>query len=157
MKRGFTLIEIMVATAIMAITLGVSISGYNNFNEGQRVKQAALTFKNNARMAQEKAKSAQRPFDPTCVKLEGYHVIRISATKYQVRDQCLNSSGGLAPNTPQEFTLPTNVSFLTANFDIFFRPLTQNAASTVSVVFQSSQSSVVSTVTVNQNGEISIN
>jgi prepilin-type N-terminal cleavage/methylation domain-containing protein len=157
MKRGFTLIEILVATAIMAVTIGVTVAGYNNFNESQRVKQAALTFKNNLRMAQEQAKSAQKPADLSdCFKLVGIRVRGvIGGISYQIRVECKDDSNLDIYSADKIYNLPTNVKFNT-DFSILFQPLTQGVSGGNSVTIESSMTPTTSIVSINNNGEISV-
>jgi len=62
--RGFTLIELIVTTTIILILTGVGIAAYNNFNETQILKQAALDLKNNLRFAQTKALAGEKVCGP---------------------------------------------------------------------------------------------
>lgn len=54
-KKGFTLIELIVVTAIVLSVTGVGTVSYLNYNEKQTLEQSALTIKNNLRLAQQNA------------------------------------------------------------------------------------------------------
>lgn len=60
---GFTLIEILVVVAIMAILTGGAIVAYNNFNQSQTVKRAALQVKTDLRESQNRAVSGLKHDD----------------------------------------------------------------------------------------------
>lgn len=81
LQKGLTLIEILVSVVILTTVIGIGVAGYNNFNENQKVKQAALTVKNNLRFAQEKANSAIKPNtggveeNKDCYKLQLYRFL----------------------------------------------------------------------------------
>lgn len=54
-KQGFTMIELVIATAILLSLVGFGTSSYINFNERQILEQAGKTLKNNLRLAQQNA------------------------------------------------------------------------------------------------------
>ena len=55
MSKGFTFIELVVATGIMLALVGFGSASYVNFNERQILEQAAKDFKNNLKVAQQNA------------------------------------------------------------------------------------------------------
>jgi len=59
MKRGFTLVEILVATSILAIIFGIGLARYQAFNRRQVLNQAVLTLQSDLRLAQSLAFSGQ--------------------------------------------------------------------------------------------------
>lgn len=65
MKNGFTLIEILVVTTILALLIGGSIAGYSRFNEKQKLVQAGGTMKNVLRDAQSRAFTGEYAGCPT--------------------------------------------------------------------------------------------
>lgn len=64
-NSGFTLIELMVVTAITAILVGGGIAAYNRFNESQILNQAAITLKTNLRDAQNRGLSGEKVCGPS--------------------------------------------------------------------------------------------
>jgi prepilin-type N-terminal cleavage/methylation domain-containing protein len=140
LNRGFTFIEILVAATIMALTIGTSVAGYSQFNKRQKVKQGALTFKNNLRYVQTRALSAQRPEDyPSCDILNGYQVAWVSLTTYTFRAMCANGNGPITT-----YSLPTNVEFV-GSFSFVF----------LSYQTSSSRVSGPATVQIRQTGTVS--
>ncbi len=72
--KGFTLVELLVVMGLILMVSGGSIAGYSNFNETQKVKQSAITVKNNLRLVQNKAQSGQKPTGLSCSTLVSYKV-----------------------------------------------------------------------------------
>jgi len=64
-KRGFSLIELLVVIAIIGILSSGAIAAYNNFNQGQVVRRAALKLKSDLRESQNRATSGVKT-TPTC-------------------------------------------------------------------------------------------
>jgi prepilin-type N-terminal cleavage/methylation domain-containing protein len=150
---GFSLIELLVVVAIMAVILGSSIAGYNQFNETQKLKQAALTLKNNLRYAQEKALSSSKPEGITdCGTFVGYRmtVTGAGALSYSMNAVCNNGSEITGPTGI--YNLPQNVSFGNSA-QILFQPLTKGVSGATGVVLKLDSASVM--VNVAPNGEIS--
>ena len=59
MKRtaGFSILELVIVTAITLIITGYLLTRYNDFNEKERVRQAAKVFVSEMRYAQNQALS----------------------------------------------------------------------------------------------------
>ena len=109
--KGFTLIELLIATAIFSIVTGGGIASYNQFNQREKLKAAALEVKTYLRKAQTNAMAgvkddspagcAGQPLDGWCVDL--------------FRGYTYGHCGGLAsPATVdfsvEEFSLPDGIN-----------------------------------------------
>ena len=95
LHEGFTFIELMVTVGLtMFLFYGIAAS-YTQFTDDSRLRQAALTFKNDLRFAQSKATSGQKPINIACDELTGYQV-SFTAGTYSVQAQC-NPVQSLAP------------------------------------------------------------
>lgn len=77
-RNGFTLIELIVVTTIIALLTGGGIAAYNRFNEKQILEQAALDLKSNLRVAQNRALSGEKPTG--CSTLDGYRASFLTAS-----------------------------------------------------------------------------
>ena len=84
-KNGFTLLEIIIAISLVMLLTGGVVAGYTSFNDTQKIKQAALTFKSYLRSAQTKATAGVKP--ALCTTLDGY-VVGITASSYRVDAMC---------------------------------------------------------------------
>lgn len=60
MKKGFTLIELIVVIGVILIISVITILNYNSYTDKQRVKQAGLTLRSDLRLARTKATSGQK-------------------------------------------------------------------------------------------------
>lgn len=127
--NGFTLIELLVSVVIIMIVAGGVIVNYNNYNDAQKTRQAALTIKNNLRFAQSRAYNGEKPANG-CTQLLGYRVT-FATSSYTVQAQC---SEGLA-GEQQSISLVSGVSFSPVPSDILFRVLSRgiDADTTVKV------------------------
>lgn len=128
--KGFTLIELTIATAILMSLTGFGTASYLNFNEKQVLEQAGKDLKNHLRLAQEKALAGEKdtavcgtdkPLDGWCFSKEG--------TGYKIYGHCGGETGGAGGVfRRQDFTLPSGVS-LTVYPDekLLFGALSQGA------------------------------
>ncbi|MEK7592272.1 MAG: type II secretion system protein [Patescibacteria group bacterium] len=82
---GFTLLEIIIAISLLMLLTGGVIAGYSTFNDTQKIKQTALTFKSYLRSAQTKATSGVKP--AVCTTLDGY-IVRVDVSSYTVDAMC---------------------------------------------------------------------
>lgn len=75
-SKGFTLIEMLVVMAIIGILTGGAITAYNNFNQGQVVRRAALDLVSDIRETQSRSvtglKHPNCTVDPLDDKLDDY-------------------------------------------------------------------------------------
>jgi len=116
-KSGFTLIEMMVAIAIMIILTGMGIAGFIRFNDRQEVSNAAKQVQHIMRSAQSKARVKELPSG--CTNLFSYEVHRSGGGPINVRANC--QSGVNA--SLSSWTVPANLSVTPSSFSVKFRTL----------------------------------
>lgn len=118
-SKGFTLIEILVVTAITLIFLGVGLVQYNTYTEQAKLKNEGKKLVDVLELAKKKALSADL-YNKTCTNFSGYRVI-ISLGNYSLNFNC----GGVYTKI-QDYNLTTNNSITggTGNYD--FTPLMVN-------------------------------
>lgn len=136
--RGFTLIEIIVSVVIIMTITGIGVAGYSNFNTTQRVKQAALTLRNNLHLAQTKATSASTSSspslcngDPTVDMLLGYQV-SFQSDSYEMVALC--SNGPVESTRTPPITLPSGISFNPLPSSILFKALSQGIDTNTNII-----------------------
>lgn len=118
--KGFTLIEIVISMGISLLIMAGIVLNYNNYNDTQKLKQAALTVKNDFRFYQAKALSGEKP-DESCPQLLGY-LVTFSSTTYTFKAQCSPAQ----PNAPNKvYTLPETITFSSYPSPFMFRVLSR--------------------------------
>lgn len=125
--NGFTLIELLVVVAIIMVVTGGVIVNYTAYNDAQKVRQGALTVKNNLRFAQSRAYNGEKPASG-CTVLAGYRVT-FAARSYATQAQC---SEGLA-GSEQTVMLESGLSFSPVPDDILFRVLSRGTDRDVTI------------------------
>lgn len=148
---GFTLVELLVSIAIMALLTGGVLSNFDKYNSAQRVKQTALTLKNDLRLAQNKALSGQKP-STGCTQLDGFNVI-FTASTYSTQATC---DSGHSAGEITTITLPTAITFSPVPVPILFGVLTRGSANDVTLTLTNSKGTVY-TVSVKKGGDIDVN
>lgn len=132
MRKGFTLIELIVTVGISLLAAGGLIVNYNNYNDNQRLKQAALTLKNNLRFGQTQAASAKKP-TAGCTQLLGY-TVNFTSSSYSIVALCTEGAVGDVLSV----ALPTGITFSPVpspfTFDVLNRGLIGSDAVTIILV-----------------------
>ncbi len=159
-KNGYTLIEILVALAIVGILFGVGYTNFRDFTRRQSLGDSAKQIQADLRVAQQMALSGQIPVDVRCTgnnRLNGYFFRVLSATHYEIRASC---SGGAVTSATKDVTLPASVRISTpfpSPNPILFKVLGSgtniNSANAVITVRQVTGSSTTS-VTISPGGQI---
>ena len=146
---GFTLIEMAVAVGISLVIIGGVLSNYSNYNETQKVKQAALTLKNNLRFAQTQAVGAKKPTSG-CTELKG-HTVTFASTSYSVQANCADE--GLAGEQTTT-SLPTGVTFSPLPGTVTFGVLAQGLIGSEGVTITLSGNSKTYSIQIAVTGDI---
>jgi len=131
MKSGFTFIELLITVGLTMFLFSGMVAGYNRFTDVSRLKQAALSFKNDLRLAQTKAIAGQKPINLPCTKLVGYEV-SFTESSYSIRVLC-NPSQPSAPLST--VTLSSKVKFSSFPSPVTFGVLTQGVRSNTVIPF----------------------
>lgn len=143
MKRGFTIIELLIAVAISGLLMVGAISKFNNFNENQKVKVAAQKVRNDLRLVQSRAASGLKPTlssGETCTVFDGYNVDFVTAPPIGVQGWCDDGSGCVnakKTGTTTTFALPLNITMTLSSTtpvptQIIFRALSRGITLTTS-------------------------
>lgn len=146
--KGFTLIELVIATALLLLLAGSIVANYNNYSDKQRIRQEALTLKNDLRLAQIKAISAQKPASG-CSGFMGMNVA-FSSDNYSIQALC---SEGLVGDMVRH-VLPLGVTFNPVPAPLTFRALTHTLMSDATETVFLSGASGNYEIQVASNGDI---
>lgn len=155
---AFSLIELMVVITLFGISASLITAGYLTFEKNQRVKNAALTLKNDTRLAQNKASSGDKGLgslaSETCntdqkQTLVGWYVILTKNNNfYSIAGSCF-----ISPDTDPRYVekvfgwkdipLPSgiyikdlNYSVPKENIAILFRPISNGSTFYVAPAYQ---------------------
>jgi prepilin-type N-terminal cleavage/methylation domain-containing protein len=122
-SRGLTLIELLVVMVLIAIGISATFAGYRNFDRTQKVRQAALTLKNNLRLAQTKAIAVDHP--ASCEELDSIDV-DISANNYKLAYYCGSDIDIITIDLPTGITITpsTRIKFTPMTGDVSTGPVT---------------------------------
>lgn len=149
MKRGFTLIELMIAVVLTGLLVNGGLAAYRGVGERQKVKQAGISFQTNLKSYQQKALAGEKPdacADPDT--LSGYRVMRISLTSYSVRAIC-----DTAVPAAVAVNLDEGIKF-SSNFNVFFPVLGGPVTGATAITLQNADASYNYQVTVESLGVI---
>lgn len=158
---GFTLIEIIVVTAISLTLVGLGVAGYSQFNQTQLLKQTAEDIKSTLRDAQNRALSGEKDNSvaacgsaPSSLPLDHWRFSITGATTYSISGSCKGTTFGLRVyETPNN-----NITLSPASGTIDFKPLAQGAItgtlSTITLTNALNAKSI--NITISKSGEIRV-
>lgn len=157
MPKGFTLIEIVIATAILMGVTGFGTANYLKFNETQTLTQAGENLKSHLRDAQNRALTGERNCAPTR-PLNGWCFSATSTSSYKIYGSCGNI-GDVETFNESDFNLPANIRLKVSAGEekLLFQSLTRGADNSITYCLDStlpSLSNRIYQITVNTGGEI---
>lgn len=109
-SKGYTIIELIFAVAIMALLFSVGFTSYRDFQKRQYLENAVRSVKGDLRLAQEYALAGRKPDEPlgnacTTSELNGYIFVQTSVSAYDIQARC--TAGDV---TIKSVTLPSDVT-----------------------------------------------
>lgn len=146
-QKGFTLIEILVATGIALLLTGGVVVNFVGFQDKQKVQQASADLKNAFRYVQSKAVSGEKPAG--CTSLTGY-TVSFTASSYTASATC---SPAITPTPMATKTLPADVTFSPLPSSVVFLPLGDGVSQEQMIVL--SGKTVSFSVNVTKSGTVS--
>ncbi len=158
--RGFTLVELMVTTALLVTASVVTIAAYNQYSESQKIQNAALDVSLLLQKAKSRAQSQVKPGGVNACQsnsLRGYEVriCNVPQAKcaevdgYELHAICGNSSVSL-----EKKKLPSPVKFANASDPTFFFQVLKGSVN--SGIIRLNYNSVQKTIQVSGPGYITI-
>lgn len=145
-KKGFTLLELVVAMSISAIILQMGIANYQRFNRTQTLNNTGLGVKNALKDAQTKAIAAVKPDTCAVSSTLDYYEMTLLDDCGGGR-ACIESQAwcsGVASGPRSTFILPLNYSWnAVPSSDIQFLPLRGSSSVTGDIDIQGTLSTEV--------------
>lgn len=147
-RLGFSLIELLIVISLFGLAASLITAAYLTFERNQKVKNAALTLKNDIRLVQNKAHTGDKGPDKLCqisapsnldVELFGWFVTFAKNTNtYKISAFCKKISSGLYTEMVDKIvTLPDGItvsditigggSIAFNSVNVLFQPLTADA------------------------------
>lgn len=117
LSRGYTLLELIIVIAVIAVLSGLTVTSYNTFNEEKKLDTQAKNFIAVLDLAHDKAASADL-YDSGCTDFRGYRVSITSSSAYSFNFVC-----GGSPTLIQSYTLPLGTAFNVSSASVLFKPL----------------------------------
>jgi type II secretory pathway pseudopilin PulG len=150
---GYTLIELLIVIASMALILTVGFAGFRGSQKRQELSNAVLYMKGELRFAQEQSLAGRKPAG--CNNLNGYILDSTAANKYRIKANC-DSNVTITLTELSEKTITDKFPgvSLPVFTDVFFNVLGRGVKTTANIVITLSNSSGSKTITVTQGGEI---
>lgn len=131
---GFTVIEIIVVFAVIAVLSTIGVASFVNYNRIQTLQTGAADFTSTLNLARSRALSQAKPPECASQVLNGYRVsISISGNSYILEAICSGFSYRI-----QSRNLPQNVIFQSSQPTSFFFPVIVGGVSGAGTVVLSS-------------------
>lgn len=147
-SSGFTLIELLVVISLIGVMTAVGMAQYNNFNDAQKVEQAARELANNLRRAQSNAISGVKE-GGDCNNPNHTLSWRIDFTTDTYCCVCIASN---CSNSPKKLITAPDIDITGVNFD-FIAPTGETGSN---VTINVTKGIITKTVTVTSQGGIRV-
>ncbi|MCX6705598.1 MAG: prepilin-type N-terminal cleavage/methylation domain-containing protein [Candidatus Woesebacteria bacterium] len=153
MRKGYTLIEVLISLTIIGLLFGFGFASFRDFSRRQHLAGVARTIKGELRLVQGKASAAEKPAGCDTKILSSYSFHITPPSSYEVIANC---SGGVNVTVKTE-NLPDGVTMISTQNTISFKVLGQgtNIVSVpIVITFTQAGTNNKSYVTVTAGGEI---
>lgn len=153
MRKGYTLIEVLVSLTIIGLLFGFGFASFRDFSRRQALEGVARNIKGELRLVQAKASAAEKPAGCGTNILSSYSFQITGSTSYKVTANC---SAGVNVDIKTE-NLPDGIFMTSTQNIISFKVLGQgNDVQTTNAVIRFTQTGTnnTTTVTVTRGGEI---
>lgn len=150
LKKGFTLVEILVAISIIGLLSSVGLATYINFNRNQLVTQSCQKIVEDLRLTQSLAANNQKPQD--CDALSSWTFTFLPQNHYQITAECSSPVLFKEDSVP-----PSPVLILDGFTQVKFKVLRQGIVITGGYTLTITGFNKTKTITISEAGEISLN
>lgn len=155
LKRGFTLIELMIAISIAAILGSLGIAGFSSFNQAQVLQTSTSEVMTMLNLAKSRAQSQIKPsaLCPSSSILGGYVVKIVSDKDYALFLRCSDSDVIV---NEQNKSLQSGLVFASSVPASFFFPIQKGGVETEGNIVICSLQGRARTITLNSLGVVSV-
>lgn len=139
-RRGFTLIEIIVAIGVMGIVTAAMVPAYQTFTQEAKLTQDATIIRNALQIAKSKAAAGDGGASATCASYSGYEIL-VNARSVSAIKCCATTCLGAGNPTISTNTLTAAQNTIispAAGTRIRFAQLSGSVATSVSIVIRNS-------------------
>jgi len=155
MKKAFTLVELLVAIALIMMVSGFAIAGWTNFRANRTLENQGLELTVFLRSAKSKAVNGEKPTDAACAYLDSYQVTQ-SSNAIIITPRCVNDSGVVVDisGSAETFSIAASLSIASTNLPVGFKSLEGSAGSDATITLTHDQTGRSGTITISSAGEI---
>ena len=154
MRKGYTLIEVLVSLTVIGILFGFGFASFRDFSRRQQLAGVARSLRGELRLVQGKASAAEKPSGCGTNILSTYSFQILNPTSYKITANC---SGEVNVDI-KTVNLSGGVTMLPISGTILFKVLGQGtnipAGGRVEITLTQTGTNNVQVVTVTSGGEI---
>ena len=153
-RDGYTLVELLIVMAIMAILFTIGYLNFQDYSRQQELLSVVRSVQNDLSFTRQSAISGNKP--ATCVTLlNGYQFNVTSATSYTINANCTTNS----ILQVKQVTLPTGMTIVAPNPNpLFFKALADGTnialGSTSTVVVRQTSTNNSRSIIIGANGDV---
>jgi len=149
---GFTLIETLVAVAIVAAAFSFGYASFREFSRRQYLESSIRSVRGDLRLAQEQALSGKKNCADTLSSVTSVNFDWVSPKSYKIIGECISPTFDISTFEIKTVTLPANISHSLSIDPIKFKVLGQGVEtqSVITVTY----GVINKTITVTKTGEI---
>lgn len=140
MKKGFTLIEMIVVVAIISLFFGLSLAYYNEYSDLKELDNAVQQIDDVLHLAQKKAIAGD--IETACNNFTGYEVRCTASNQYDLYFCCNDA----CTSKLASYVLDSSLTLTCSKASIYFKPLSGRLNSltdiTVQIAFTPSKYSI---------------
>lgn len=157
MRKGFTLIEVLVSLTVIGLLFGFGFANFRDFSRRQQLTSVARSLAGQIRLVQAKASAGEKPDDLKCNDtntLSSYSFQIIDAFSYKIVANCMGGSVDVG----EVSSLPDGISMSPTSGTVSFKVLGQGTSivsgGSFVITLTQAGTSNTTTVTVTAGGEV---
>jgi len=143
-SKGFSLIELLVVTAIIMVVTGFGLAGWTKFREKSLINSAAAGLKTELRLVRSQAINGKKPTSG-CLTFDGYQIDSSLVVRACCDGSCNGSTRAIEVNPAIDLTF-------SAEFPIMFHALSGRIDDAASITLSYHDDQAI--ININSSGEI---